>query len=104
LAQLNESTTLGNKTLRNRNFNFGIDSGTANTYVVTLNPPVTAYTAGMMIYFIATNPNSGASTVAVDGLTAVPMKKAVSTDLASGDILDNQIICCIYDGTIFQLI
>ena len=104
MAQLNESTTLGNKTLRNRNFNYGIDTGTANTYVVTLDPPTISLTAGMMIYFMATNPNTGASTVAVDGLTATTIKKSVSTDLVSGDILDNQIICCVYDGTNFQLI
>lgn len=104
MAQLNESTTLGNKTLRDRNFNYGIDTGTANTYVVTLDPPITTLTTGMIIYFKAINANSGASTVAVDGLTATAIKKAVSTALSAGDILQNQIITICYDGTNFQLI
>ena len=104
MAQLNESTTLGNKTLRDRNFNYGVDTGTANTYVVALDPPITTYTAGLMIYFMATNANTGASTLAIDGLTATAMKKSVSSALESGDILDNEMIFCVYDGTNFQLI
>lgn len=104
MAQLNESTTIGNKTLRDRNFNYGIDSGVADAYVVTLDPSISVLTTGMMIYFMATNPNTGASTIAVDGLTATAIKKSVSSALESGDILDNEIIFCVYDGTNFQLI
>jgi hypothetical protein len=48
--------------------------------------------------------NTGATTLAVNGLTAKAIKKSVSTDLGSGDIALGAIYEVVYDGTNFQLI
>ena len=104
MAQLNESTTLGNKTLRNRNFNYAADAGSNDTYVISLDPAPTAYFAGMEIIFKANTANTDACTINVNSLGAKSIKKAVSTDLSTNDILAGMLVKVCYDGTNFQLI
>lgn len=79
------------------------DTGTANAYVVSPRIAVTAYTAGLQISFKAGNANTGASTLNVSGLGTKSIVKNVSTALAAGDILANQIVTVVYDGTNFQI-
>lgn len=81
---------------------YGTDTGSANTYAVTVNPAPTSYVAGMAVTFLATNANTGASTINVNGLGTKTIKKNISSDLASGDIKAGQVIMLIYDGTNFQ--
>jgi hypothetical protein len=83
---------------------YAADSGTTNTYVITLSPALTQYVVGMPIYFKTSNANTGASTLSINGLTATAIRKNVSTALAAGDILAGAIIEVRYDGTAFQLI
>ncbi len=80
-----------------------VDTGVADAYVITLRPAPLVYTAGLEATFQAVNANTGASTINVNGLGVKSIKKNVSTALAAGDILANQIITLIYDGTNFQL-
>ncbi len=80
------------------------DSGTTNAYAVTLRPAITAYTTGLSITFQAASANTASCTLAVNGLTATTIKKNVSTNLAANDILANQIVTVVYDGTNFQMI
>lgn len=76
------------------------DTGAANAYVITPVPAITAYTAGQIFTFKATNANTAASTLNVSGLGAKTIKKGSgSTDLASGDIAAGMIVLCEYDGT-----
>ncbi len=81
-----------------------LDTGAADAYVVALRPAISAYTTYLKIVFQAVNANTGASTLVVNGLAAKTIKKNVSSDLAAGDILANQIITVIYDGTNFQMV
>lgn len=83
---------------------FATDTGSANAYVVTLSPVPTAYMTGLKIMFKATNTNTGASTLNVNGIGTKTIKKNVSTDLSAGDITANQYVEVIYDGTNFQLL
>ena len=46
---------------------YAADSGSANAYAVTLSPVPSAYFSGMVVRFVATNPNTTASTLAVNG-------------------------------------
>jgi hypothetical protein len=78
-------------------------SGT-NAYTVTLSPAPSAYTTGMTVYFVAANANTSASSLNVNGLGAKSIKKAVSTDLAMGDINAGQAVSVMYDGANFQLL
>lgn len=79
------------------------DSGTANTYSVTV-PWTVTLTAGLELTIKAAHTNTGASTLAVNGGTAKAVTKTGTTALAGGEINANQIIIVIYDGTEWQLI
>ena len=84
---------------------YAADTGVANAYVVTLAEVPTAYTAGLNIYFLATAANTGASTINVNALGTKSIKKKASgaiSALAANDIIANEIVHIVYDGTDFQ--
>lgn len=83
---------------------YAADAGGDDTYSVTLAPAPTAYYAGMEVNFKPTTANTGACTLDVNGLGAKAIKKNVSADLETGDILAGQMVKVIYDGTNFQLV
>ncbi len=89
--------------------NFYPDTGSANTYVLTTSPLMTAIPAGAVFNFQAGHANTGASTLNVDGLGAIAIKKnggtgtSVGPDLAAGDIAAGQIVTLMYDGADFQM-
>ena len=84
---------------------YAADSSGTDAYAVTLVPAVTDLNTGLVIRFSAGTANTGAATLAVNGLAAKAIKKKGTTnDVATGDILANQIIEVIYDGTNFQMI
>lgn len=83
---------------------YGIESGAANAYIVTLSPPLTSMQTGQLILFKPINTNTGASTVNVNGLGNTPIKKNGSTALEDGDIVAGQIAQIVYDGTNYQLL
>lgn len=83
---------------------YAADAGGDDTYEVTLTPAPTAYYAGMEVNFKPTTANTGACTLNVNGLGAKTIKKNVSSDLATGDILAGQLVKVIYDGTNFQMV
>lgn len=75
-----------------------------NTIAATANPTITSYSTGAAYSFIAVNTNTGAVTLAIDGLTAKNITKAGSNALAAGDIQAGMLVYVHYDGTRFQLI
>ena len=78
------------------------DTGSANTYVIAPAIAPSAYTTGAIYWFKAVNANSGASTLNVSVLGAKTIKKFTGSgvaDLAAGDILANQLVAVVYDGT-----
>ncbi len=85
---------------------YGVDSGSANTYVVTLTPSITTYTDGMPVLFKANASNTGISTLNVNGIGAVPIYKDKSTELEADDILASQLVLVVYDTSqsAFQMI
>ena len=84
---------------------YKVDTGSANAYVITPVPAITAYTAGQIFSFKATNTNTTASTLNVNGLGVKTIKKGNgTTDLASGDIVAGQVVIVEYDGTNFQML
>lgn len=82
---------------------YAADTGAADAYVLTLSPALDAYITGMPIAFKATYANTGASTVDINELGAIAIKKNINEDLVAGDILAGQIVTVIYDGTNFQM-
>lgn len=83
---------------------YAVDASGTDAYAITITPAITAYTAGQRFTFKAGTANTGACTLNVSGLGAKTIKKDVSSDLATGDILANQIVEVEYDGTNMQLL
>jgi hypothetical protein len=98
--------TIGKQGLVDQNGStiYAADSVGSDSYAITLTPAVTAYAAGQVFNFRAGTANTGACTLAVNGLSAITIKKALNVDLATGDILANQIVTVVYDGTNFQML
>lgn len=83
---------------------YAADAGANDIYAITLTPAPAAYTTGMIVYFKANTANTGACTLNVNTLGAKTIKKNYNSDLADNDILANQLVAVIYDGTNFQLL
>lgn len=82
-------------------------SSTGNdTYVVTLSPVPTSLVNGMTIRFKPDTANTGAATLNVNSLGALSIVTGLSTALATGDIVANQVCEVVYNstGTVWQLI
>lgn len=83
---------------------YAIDTGVANAYAIALLPAITAHIEGLPIYFKATNANTAASTLAVNGLAAVAIKQSDGSDLPAGAIVAGQMVTVIYTGAVYMLI
>ena len=89
--------------LQDGSANYAADAGANDTYAITLSPALGAYAAGNVIQFKANTANTGAATLNVNALGAKTIKKYGTVDLSDNDILANQIVTVVYDGTNFQL-
>jgi hypothetical protein len=83
---------------------YAADAGSTDAYAITLVPAPTAYITGAFYNFKANTINTGAATLDVNGLGAKTIKKSYNSDLESSDILANQLVQVIYDGTNFQML
>lgn len=91
--------------LQNGSLVYSSAGGSANAITVSLSPAPASYAAGMLVNFKATAAaNTGPVTINVNSLGVKSIKKNVSTDLAANEILVNQLVSLIYDGTNFQVI
>lgn len=81
----------------------GSISGT-DTITGSLSPPLTAYAAGQLFYFIAAGANTGPVTLNINSLGAKNVTKDGSTALVADDIASGEVVIVIYDGTRFQII
>lgn len=90
--------------IQNGTYVVAADTGAADAYAIACSPAVGAYAAGQAFKFIAVNANTGASTLAVNGLAATAIRKYGTVALIKGDILAGQAVEVFYDGTNFQLI
>lgn len=83
---------------------YAADTAATDAYTVALNPSPAAYFVGLTVNFKAATANTGASTLNVNSLGAIAIKKlGGSTDTATGDIVVGQIVTVVYDGTNFQM-
>lgn len=85
---------------------YAVDTVGTDSYAITLTPAPVAYVSGMTIRFKAGTANTGAATLAVNGLTAKDVVKNYNSALVTGDILQNQIVEVVYDsvGDNFQMV
>lgn len=85
-------------------YDYQADSVGTDAYAITCTPAPTAYTTGMRFTFKAGTANTGSATLNVNSLGAKTLKKRYDQDLATGDILANQIVEVVYDGTNMQMV
>lgn len=85
----------------------GSDTGSGNAYICAnvAGAKISSYQTGKTYTFRATHTNSGASTLAIDGLSTVAIKKQQGvSDLASVDITSGATVSVLYDGTFFEMV
>ena len=89
-------------------FNFASDTSTTANAVKIVLAGVSELATGLEVTVDVANANSGAMTLTVNDLTSKAITKAasgaVTTAIASGDVLAGQIVKLVYDGTQFQVI
>ncbi len=90
--------------IQNDSYNYGVDTGAADAYAVTLSPAPTAYTAGLRVNFTVANTNTGPSTINVNGLGVKNIVKNGSTPLVVSDLPAGFFAQLQYNGTNFQLL
>jgi hypothetical protein len=86
---------------------FCADAGGTDAYACNLSPAIAAYVTGAHYRFKANTVNTGAATLALNGIAGpVTIKKAmggITTDLSNDDIRAGQWVDVVYDGTNFQV-
>ncbi len=75
-------------------------TGTGNAYVLTTNQDITAYQAGITLVFRADRINTGAATLTLNGLSALPLRREDGQDIGANEITQAfyQVVC---DGAQF---
>jgi len=82
----------------------GTDTGAANAYVLTIaNAGFSSYGSGLVIYWIPSHGNSGASTININGLGAVNITNVDGSALVSGQLVANQLAVIVSQGGNFVL-
>ena len=78
---------------------FAADTGTANTYLVSLTHTPASYADGMVVNMRPKTTNTGASTINVNSLGVKSIKVLAGTDLSASDIIAGVPITLIYSST-----
>jgi hypothetical protein len=89
--------------IRSQFVNTVVDTGTVNYLSVTTNPPLQAYTRGLLLRVLVANNNSGPCTIDA-GCGRVNVNRVTGASLASGDLVAGGLYDMGYDGTNFQLL
>lgn len=86
---------------------YAASSGGTDTYAITLSPAPSAYVTGQVFRFKADVANTGTASLNVNSLGALTLKKHTPIGLAAldtGDILANQFVEVIHNGTDLTII
>jgi len=81
-----------------QHLSFYVDTGSADAYVITPSPAISAYAEGQRFVFRASAANTGATTLNVNGLGAIAVQKADGSALAGGEIITGGFYEVIYDA------
>jgi hypothetical protein len=72
--------------IQSGNIIYGVDTGSATAYAVTLNPPLLAYSDGLAVWVLPGNSNSGPATFNINGLGARNIVRRGGAALSAGDM------------------
>ena len=92
------------KGVRRALYQWGVDTGSANSLSVTLDPPLDSYGQGLEIRVLVAVDNTGASTIRVSGLSTQQIVKKDGSQLYAGDLRGGGIAVLVHDGSNFQLV
>jgi hypothetical protein len=81
----------------------GTAGGTANALTLSIGGAPGSYAAGQRYAFVVASNNTGAATLAVNGLAAVSIRRPDGSTLAAGDLVAGTLVAVTYDGTNFRL-
>lgn len=94
-----------NSNVRARLLNTGVvDTGAANAYAIAPMPAITAYADYQEFTFKAVNTNTTSSTLAVNGLSTISLRRSDGSTLLAGDVVTGNIIKVVYIGGVFQIV
>jgi hypothetical protein len=82
----------------------GTSTHIGNAYSLTFSSQFVAYADGVLVYWTPDNTNTGASTLNINGLGAVPIVNQDLSALASSTIFLGQIVTVMYKGGNFLLL
>lgn len=68
----------------------GVDTGVSNAYLLNFAANFTAYTDGIIVYWIPANTNSTASTININGLGVINIVNPDGSNLTASEIIANQ--------------
>lgn len=71
---------------------YAADAGISDAYAVTYSPAPTSYSVGTIYSFRANTANTGAATLNINSLGAIPIYKKMVAELANNDILAGQMV------------
>ena len=83
---------------------WGVDTGSANSISVTLDPPLKAYAQGLEIRVLVAEDNSGSATIRVNGLSTQQIVKKDGSQLYAGELRQGGVAVLVHDGSNFQLV
>jgi hypothetical protein len=89
--------------LSSQKYTYGLDTGVANAYAVSLPQFPYPFVAGQTVSFLIANTNTGASTLSINSNPTSPVTKQGNVALAAGDFPAGAIVVLTYDGTNWQL-
>lgn len=75
-----------------------------DTYTGCPATAITSYVTGMEIRFLPATDNTGAATINICALGAIPIKRLTGADPDDGDVKANKYVRLVYDGTNAQII
>jgi hypothetical protein len=84
-------------------FNYCADAGGTDAYACNFSPAIGAYVTGAVYSFKANTVNTGACTLALNGLAATAIKVNGTDDPTDGTIAAGEVVTVRYDGTNMQL-
>lgn len=79
---------------------YAVDSGAVNAYIINTTPKVASPADGMQVTFRAANTNSGASTVAFNGLSAAAINSSFNSALLGSEIQANSLVTIQWNSSI----
>jgi hypothetical protein len=82
----------------------GVDTGGVNAYVINFTANFTSLTDGIIIAWVASNANTGPSTLNVNGLGFALIANQDGSALRAGQITVNQIVQVMYRGGLWYLL